>query len=40
MISAEPRYVRFPDAEYTHVALAEFLSAVAKNVSEVTGLRT
>jgi pyruvate decarboxylase len=31
LISAEPRYVRFPGAEYTHVALAEFLSAVAKN---------
>ena len=32
MISADPRYVRFPDVEYTHVALAEFLSALARNV--------
>jgi 5'-deoxynucleotidase YfbR-like HD superfamily hydrolase len=31
LISAEPRYVWFPGAEYTHVALAEFLSAVAKS---------
>lgn len=31
-ITAEPRYVRFPAAEYTHVALAEFLAATAKNV--------
>jgi pyruvate decarboxylase len=31
-ISAEPRYMRLPEAEYTHVALAESLSAVARNV--------
>ena len=31
-IRAEPRYVRFPHAEYTGVALADFLSATAKAV--------
>ncbi len=32
LIKAEPRYVRFPHAEYADIALADFLSAVAKNV--------
>jgi pyruvate decarboxylase len=32
LISAEPREVRFPDAEYTGVALADFLSDLAKKV--------
>ncbi len=32
MIKADPRYVQFPQAEYTDVALADFLSALAKNV--------
>ena len=32
LVSAEPRDVRFPDAEYTNVALAEFLAGLAKNV--------
>jgi pyruvate decarboxylase len=32
MITAESRYVRFPDAEYTNVALAEFLSTLAQRV--------
>ncbi len=32
LISAEPRYVRFPEAECTNVALAEFLSGLAKKV--------
>ena len=32
LIRAEPRYVRFPQAEYTNVALADFLSALAKKV--------
>jgi pyruvate decarboxylase len=32
LITAEPRYVRLPDAEFTNVALAEFLSALARNV--------
>ena len=31
-IRAEPRHVRFPSAEYTDVALADFLSAMAKAV--------
>ena len=31
-IRAEPRHVRFPSAEYTDVALADFLSATAKAV--------
>lgn len=31
-INAEPRYVRFPQAEYTVVGLADFLSALAKKV--------
>ena len=31
-ISAEPQVVRLPDAEYTGVALAEFLSDLAKKV--------
>ena len=30
LIDAQPRDVRFPDAEYTNVALAEFLAALAK----------
>jgi pyruvate decarboxylase len=34
MIKAEPRYVRFPHAEYTDVALADFLSALAKSVQK------
>ncbi|OBF47154.1 pyruvate decarboxylase [Mycobacterium sp. 852002-50816_SCH5313054-b] len=32
LISAEPQVVRFPDAEYTGVALADFLSDLAKKV--------
>jgi pyruvate decarboxylase/indolepyruvate decarboxylase len=32
LIDAQPRHVRLPDAEYTDVALAEFLSALAKKV--------
>jgi pyruvate decarboxylase len=32
LINAEPRVVRFPDTEYTGVALAEFLSDLAKKV--------
>ncbi len=32
LIKAEPWNVRFPHAEYTNIALADFLSAVAKNV--------
>jgi len=32
LIKAEPRYVRFPRAEYADIALADFLSAVAKHV--------
>jgi pyruvate decarboxylase len=32
MINASARDVRFPDAEYTNVALAEFLAGLAKNV--------
>jgi pyruvate decarboxylase len=32
MINAEPRLVRFPDAEFTGVALADFLSDLAKKV--------
>jgi pyruvate decarboxylase len=32
LINAEPRVVRFPDAEYTGVALADFLSDLAKKV--------
>src|ERR1700760_941621 len=32
MINAEPRVVRFPDAEFTGVALADFLSDLAKKV--------
>jgi TPP-dependent 2-oxoacid decarboxylase len=32
LISAGPWNLRFPDAEYTEVALAEFLSALTKNV--------
>lgn len=31
-INAEARYVRFPHAEYTVIALAEFLSSLAKKV--------
>ncbi len=34
MIKAEPRYVRFPHAEYTDVALADFLSTLAKSVQK------
>jgi pyruvate decarboxylase/indolepyruvate decarboxylase len=30
LIDAQPRDVRFPDAEYTNVALAKFLAALAK----------
>ena len=33
LLSAEPRHVRFPDAEYTNVLLPELLSALAKEVS-------
>jgi pyruvate decarboxylase len=32
MIKADPRYVQFPQAEYTEVALADFLSTLAKAV--------
>jgi pyruvate decarboxylase len=32
LINAEPREVRFPDAEFTGVALADFLSDLAKKV--------
>lgn len=32
MINAEPRVVRFPDAEFTGVSLADFLSDLAKKV--------
>jgi pyruvate decarboxylase len=32
LINAEPRVVRFPDTEYTGVALADFLSDLAKKV--------
>lgn len=32
MINAEPRVVRFPDADFTGVALADFLSDLAKKV--------
>jgi pyruvate decarboxylase/indolepyruvate decarboxylase len=32
LISAEPRYVRTADAEFTNVAMEEFLSTLAKNV--------
>jgi pyruvate decarboxylase len=32
MINASARDVRFPDAEYTNVALADFLAGLAKNV--------
>jgi pyruvate decarboxylase len=32
LINAEPRVVRFPDAEFTGVALADFLSDLAKKV--------
>ena len=32
IIKADPRHVQFPHAEYTGVALADFLSALAKNV--------
>ena len=32
LIDVNPRYVRFPDAEYTNVTITEFLSALAKNV--------
>jgi pyruvate decarboxylase len=32
VINASSRDVRFPDAEYTNVALAEFLAGLAKNV--------
>ena len=32
MLNAEPRVVRFPDAEFTGVALADFLSDLAKKV--------
>jgi pyruvate decarboxylase len=32
LIDAQPRYVRLPDAEYTNVALAEFLSALTMKV--------
>lgn len=32
LINVEPRYVRFPDAEYTNITMSEFLSALAKNV--------
>jgi pyruvate decarboxylase len=33
LIDAQPRDVRFPDAGYTNVALADFLAALAKKVS-------
>ncbi|GHO46100.1 alpha-keto acid decarboxylase family protein [Ktedonospora formicarum] len=32
MIKADPRQVQFPQADYTEIALAEFLSALAKQV--------
>ena len=32
MINASARDVRFPDAEYTNVAMADFLAGLAKNV--------
>jgi pyruvate decarboxylase len=32
MINASARDVRYPDAEYTNVALAEFLAGLAKNI--------
>jgi pyruvate decarboxylase/indolepyruvate decarboxylase len=32
LINVEPRYVRTADAEFTNVAMREFLSALAKNV--------
>jgi pyruvate decarboxylase len=33
LINIEPRSVRLPDSEFTDVAMAEFLSVMAKNVS-------
>ena len=32
MVSISARGVRFPDAEYTNVAMADFLAGLAKNV--------
>ena len=40
LISAEPRKVRFPDVEFTGVALAEFLSDLAKKVQANTATLT
>lgn len=34
LVSVEPHHVRFADAEFTNVTMADFLSALAKNVSK------